>query len=390
MAAPFITVSGNVTDPNGIPYAGGTITPILNVGGSPILLGGGGPYVPPIGPFALDNLGNFSFQLAANNQITPANSTWSFQISSAQGTVPIAFGKTSVTFTVPNLTLNASTNITSSIAAVVQNLTYSAGGGGGGAATALNFSGTVTPIAAPAPTTAGQVLEWNGSAWVAATVPTGTGTVTNVSSGNIATARINVTVANPTTTPAFSFVQQAVNASTFYGNPQTNSNATVGFFSLLSTSDVQFDPTFSTATAALLDVFALHFGTTQLPLASTSPTTGQVLQWNGTNIVGATIAPGPSFILAGSYSIAAQTFAANSVTRLQITTGVTGILVTDAVMWAFGGTGNVNTIAGWSTGNLTILGLQTGANLIQIYVNNPTSSGIAAGAVPINWLVVRP
>jgi hypothetical protein len=389
MAAPFITISGNVTDPNGIPYAGGTIVPILNVGGSPVLLGGGGPYVPPIGPFGLDNLGNFSFQLAANNQITPANSTWSFQISSAQGTVPIAFGKTSVTFTVANLTLNASTNITSSIAAVVQNLTYSAGGGGG-AATALNFSGTVTPIAAPAPTTAGQVLEWNGSAWVAATVPTGTGTVTNVSSGNIATARINVTVATPTTTPVFSFVQQLVNPLTFFGNAQNTSSAAIGYYSLSGSSDVQFDATVNQATVANLNVLGLHFGTTQLLLGSTPPTTGQVLQWNGTNIVGATIAPGPSFILAGSYSIAAQTFPANSVTRLQITTGVTGILVTDAVMWAFGGTGNVNAIAGWSTGNLTILGFQTGANLIQIYVNNPTSSGIAAGAVPINWLVVRP
>src|SRR5215472_17815862 len=119
MAPPFITVSGNVTDPNGIPYAGGTIVPVLNSPGSPFLPDGT-PYFAPIGPFGLDNSGNFSFQLAANNQITPAGSTWSFIIASAQGTVPIAFGKQSRSFVVTNLVLLSSQDITTSIAPLAE------------------------------------------------------------------------------------------------------------------------------------------------------------------------------------------------------------------------------------------------------------------------------
>jgi hypothetical protein len=38
-------------------------------------------------------------------------------------------------------------------------------------------------------------------------------------------------------------------------------------------------------------VVGLHFGTTATPLSTTAPTTGQVLEWNGTNIVGATNSP---------------------------------------------------------------------------------------------------
>ncbi len=38
-------------------------------------------------------------------------------------------------------------------------------------------------------------------------------------------------------------------------------------------------------------VVGLHFGATATPLSTTAPTSGQVLEWNGTNIVGATNSP---------------------------------------------------------------------------------------------------
>jgi hypothetical protein len=141
---PFITVSGTVVDPMGIPYAGGTVVPILTVSATP-LLPDGSSYVPPIGPFGLDKAGKFSFQLAANNQITPSGSTWSFIIASAIGTVPIAFGKQSVSFQVKNLTLNSSQDITTQINGVVQPLTFAASGGGGGGGTVTSVSAIAAP-----------------------------------------------------------------------------------------------------------------------------------------------------------------------------------------------------------------------------------------------------
>jgi hypothetical protein len=336
MAPPFITVSGNVTDPNGIPYAGGTITPVLNYpGGSSPTLPDGSIYYPPIGPFGLDNAGNFSFQLAANNQITPAGSTWSFIIASARGTVPIAFGKQSVSFQVPNLTLNASQDLTSTIATHVQPLTFSTGGGGGG------------------------------------------GTVTNVSVGNL-NPLFTTLVANPTTTPSVQFGLQNAPQLSLFGDPSATS-APPSFFS--PGGDIQMQA------GGSFNVSGLTFGTTHIAIAATPPTAGQVLTFDGTSVAGAT--PSPRVIASGTNTVAAQTFPANSLTRVVLNSSVAGVTNTDSIMWAVGGGTLVTALTGWNSGVLAILALKTGVGVIDIYVANSSSTAIAAAALPINWMVLR-
>jgi hypothetical protein len=336
MNLPFITVSGNVTDPKGIPYAGGIIVPILTVSGSP-LLPDGSPYVPPIGPFALDSLGNFAFQLAANNQIRPANSTWSFIIASAQGTVPIAFGKQSISFTVSNLTLNADTNITTQISAVVQDLTFATGGGGGGTVTAVQ-AGSLNPL-------------------------------------------FTTTVSAPNTTPNIQFLQQTASANTLFGNA-SGASANPVFFA--PSGDVALN-------AGAFNVDALHFGPTQIPLSTTAPTAGQVLAFDGSNIVGAT--PPPAKVIAkGSFTIGG-TIPANGTLVGSINT--TGGAVSDLAVVTPGsqtlGVGMTN-MPGWNTGALLLLwGMQgNGGSIVWTVVNSSSSAiVVTAGQPSFSYMVLR-
>ena len=66
-AAQFTTVTGTVIDPHAVPYALGTITPLLLSSGSPTL--NGLPYTPPVQPVGLDKNGFFSFNIAANTSL---------------------------------------------------------------------------------------------------------------------------------------------------------------------------------------------------------------------------------------------------------------------------------------------------------------------------------
>lgn len=76
----FTTVTGTVLDPNGIPFAGGTITFVLGPlpFSSPPTL----PTTPAtpvsgtIGPVGLDNNGKFSATLPSNAAITPGSTQW--------------------------------------------------------------------------------------------------------------------------------------------------------------------------------------------------------------------------------------------------------------------------------------------------------------------------
>lgn len=120
----FIQITGTAQDNIGLPYANGTIVTVLNISGSPTL--NGQPYTPPQAPFGLDINGKFAFNLAANNQLQPSGSTWSFIICSGPGTVSIAWGRQSSCFQVNNLTLNSAQDITAQISTSAQPLTYSA------------------------------------------------------------------------------------------------------------------------------------------------------------------------------------------------------------------------------------------------------------------------
>jgi hypothetical protein len=118
--AQFTTVTGTVTDPNGLAYAFGTISAGLVVpsgAGSPTLNGGG--YTPPSQPSGLDKAGKFTIRLADNSVLLPASTQWTFLICSAKGTILPAGGNGPVCFTVPALTISGSSqSITSNIAAV--------------------------------------------------------------------------------------------------------------------------------------------------------------------------------------------------------------------------------------------------------------------------------
>jgi hypothetical protein len=82
--AQFTQVSGTVVDPNGVPYANGTIAPRLVANGSPTL--NGFPYAPPSQPVGLSSAGSFVMQLADNTKISPSGSTWNFTVCSGPGT----------------------------------------------------------------------------------------------------------------------------------------------------------------------------------------------------------------------------------------------------------------------------------------------------------------
>ena len=112
--AQFTTVTGTVTDPNGLAYSGGTIAPILVSTGSPTL--NGLAYTPPVQPAGLNSAGSFTMQLAANTVLLPGGSQWKFSVCSALATVQPAVGKGSVCFTAGPITITgASQSITATL-----------------------------------------------------------------------------------------------------------------------------------------------------------------------------------------------------------------------------------------------------------------------------------
>jgi len=142
--AQFTTVTGTVTDPNGLAYANGTISPglVLPGGTSPTL--NGLPYTPPSQPTGLDGAGKFTMRLADNTVLLPGSTQWTFLVCSAAGTIQPAGGKGPVCFNVPALTISGSSqSITSNISAVPPPALSTNPG-----------TGTVTSIGATAPITA--------------------------------------------------------------------------------------------------------------------------------------------------------------------------------------------------------------------------------------------
>jgi len=129
-AAQFTTVSGTVVDPNGIPYSFGTITPLLVIpsgAGSPTL--NGQSYFPPSQASSLDMTGHFIVQLADNTVLLPAATKWNFMVCSGAGSVPPAFGKGPVCFSlaVPITISGNSQDISANLNAVALALTLAAG-----------------------------------------------------------------------------------------------------------------------------------------------------------------------------------------------------------------------------------------------------------------------
>jgi hypothetical protein len=149
-AAQFTTVSGTVTDPNGLPYANGTISAQLVISASPVFTATKQPYTPPTQPVGLSPAGSFVMQLADVTALSPGGGTYSFKVSCAAGCVPVAGGKGPISFTVTGITISgASQSITTTLTAAAPALSNSAGGGG----TVTTVNGTTNQLDVVNPTT---------------------------------------------------------------------------------------------------------------------------------------------------------------------------------------------------------------------------------------------
>lgn len=99
-SAQVVSVQATVTDPNGIPYASGTVSTSL-VSAQPEFLNGVQYTPPPV--VGLSATGRLNLQLADNNVLQPAGSTYSLTVCSAtNGTVP-PFSRTPTCFTASGL-----------------------------------------------------------------------------------------------------------------------------------------------------------------------------------------------------------------------------------------------------------------------------------------------
>lgn len=122
------SITGTVLDPNGLPYASGTILPQL------VLVGGASPsvngffYIPPNSPSTLSSGGVFSLSLPANASISPAGSQWKFNVCSGAGSIQPAGGKGSVCFNITATISGASQDISTQLQAAAPALAFASGG----------------------------------------------------------------------------------------------------------------------------------------------------------------------------------------------------------------------------------------------------------------------
>jgi len=161
--AQFTTVTGTVTDANGIPYAGGTMSAILVPASSGGWRLSGQPYSGRVGPATLDSTGTFTAQFGSNAIITPAASQWQITINSNPGGIAPPLGTGSQTFVVTMTISGASQNISVTLTAAAPNLTNFSGAG----PTGITGAVTATHLTfATAPNVIGDV---SGSAVTAGT-----------------------------------------------------------------------------------------------------------------------------------------------------------------------------------------------------------------------------
>ena len=154
-AAQQTVVTATVKDPNGIPYANGTVQASLQISGGPATVtisnqaqcsaasAGTAPCQIPIagnvGPTTLDSTGTFVMTLYSNTSITPASSKWLFTINISPG-IPLPLGTGPQTFSVAVTVTGATQNLSSTLSAAAPALTNYVSGGGFPAACPLAVS----------------------------------------------------------------------------------------------------------------------------------------------------------------------------------------------------------------------------------------------------------
>jgi hypothetical protein len=161
-AAQFTTVTGTVTDPNGLPYAFGTIASVIVASGTPVFSSNSQPYFQPTQATGLDKNGVFVVRLADNTQISPGGSTWTFTVCSAVGTVQPSFGKGPICFVVTGASISgASQDIGATLRAAAPALTANFGSSGAITSVAIPEINAIYQIAQGGPVGFGSVCPGN-------------------------------------------------------------------------------------------------------------------------------------------------------------------------------------------------------------------------------------
>jgi hypothetical protein len=210
--AQFTQVTGTVVDPNGLPYANGTITPVLVTTGSPKFTATNAAYTPPTQPTGLNASGAFILQLADNTQLTPGGTTWTFIVNCGQGCVPPAAGKGSVSFTVAGLTISGSSqNISAQLQAAAIAISIPTSGTFPTATTATESVNTVTLTTVSGTFNAAYVP--GASISVISCSVTGYNIVATIVSGGAGTSTLTYTDATGSLGPATGCIANLITVS---------------------------------------------------------------------------------------------------------------------------------------------------------------------------------
>jgi hypothetical protein len=164
----FTTVTGTITDPNGLKYACGTISAqLVTAGGASPTLNGGG-FTTQTSPIALGcptspgsgAPGSFAMRLADSGVINPSNTTWRFTVNMSPGIAPPAgTGPQSFTVTTAiNCGTNTPATCTSNVIDISTLLSASAP-----ALSNTSGSGTGFPVTTPVTVGSGGSINISGS-----------------------------------------------------------------------------------------------------------------------------------------------------------------------------------------------------------------------------------
>lgn len=125
----YTTVSGTITDPNGLAYSNGMISATLQPSATQPLCGG--VAISGFSQASLDVTGSFTMNLASNTAITPSGTTWVFTVNGNSG-LPPPVGKGGQTFTTSGITITGSTqSLSVTLSALATALTNISSGGAG-------------------------------------------------------------------------------------------------------------------------------------------------------------------------------------------------------------------------------------------------------------------
>lgn len=181
------SVSGTVTDPNGVPYAGGTV--VMNcVGGCSTVTitsqaqctaaGAGSapcnlPFPGTVGPARLDATGSFTITLYSNTSINPGGSQWAFTVGLSPGILP-PLGTGPQSYTVNITVTGATQSVSSTLTAAAPSLIVAGFSPGGSTAFNKITSGTNTTAAMVVSTGASLAPSGSGSVTSNFLTPAGT------------------------------------------------------------------------------------------------------------------------------------------------------------------------------------------------------------------------